>query len=201
MSVFTISYAPLLVKPPPLAELLPDLKRKTAKELAGSCPFCGGRDRFIVSRLSGRGFCRQCSWKGDSIQLLRDKDGLSFREAVRQLGCDLRSAPAVRRLRAEQRAIAHVKEQYRSWQSQKLDTLFEEFQDIDAQQEIALTAYRQMWRCPELYDQHERSFWTHALSRVYDRSEVLAQEIDFFTLSDYERERFAMWQQEVGREQ
>jgi hypothetical protein len=196
--MFSISRAHTYVKPPPLTALLPALKRKTKSEFAGPCWRCPdhGVDRFLVFS-NGRGWCRVCGWKGDSIQLLRDRDGLSFREALTQLGCDLLPGPAIRRARAAKRAIAHVKERYRAWQEEKINALFHEYRDLDADVGVALTAYRQMQRCPELYDDAERIFWTHALSRVYDRTESVTQAIDFFMLSDYERERFALWQQEV----
>ena len=66
---------------------LPGMKRKGAYEWAGPCPSCGGEDRFIW-RTDGRqrGFCRQCGWTGDSIQLLIDFAGLTFPEAHRVLG-------------------------------------------------------------------------------------------------------------------
>ncbi|MFC1886609.1 CHC2 zinc finger domain-containing protein, partial [Thermodesulfobacteriota bacterium] len=61
-----------------LAEDGHSLKRKTSKELAGSCPFCGGTDRFIVHPEKGKGgryWCRRCDKKGDAIQFLRDTKG------------------------------------------------------------------------------------------------------------------------------
>jgi DNA primase len=59
-------------------------------EWAGACPFCGGRDRFRVwpDPPDGRPryWCRQCGRKGDAIQYLRDKHGLSYAEAKERLG-------------------------------------------------------------------------------------------------------------------
>ena len=54
-------------------------------EYHGPCPFCGGRDRFIVQPARGeRGkwSCRQCSprWQDDIVYLMQ-RDGLRFREA------------------------------------------------------------------------------------------------------------------------
>ena len=59
-------------------------------EYAGPCPFCGdGKDRFRVwpNHPTGRGqyWCRQCERSGDAIQYLRDRDGLSFPEALQAL--------------------------------------------------------------------------------------------------------------------
>lgn len=60
------------------------LKRKTRGECAGPCPWCGGRDRFIVFTETDRYWCRQCAKKGDAIQYLRDFRGMTYRDA-----CDL----------------------------------------------------------------------------------------------------------------
>jgi len=57
-------------------------------ELAGPCPFCGGRDRFRVWPEKGRYWCRQCRAGGDAIQYLRDRQGMSYREACAALGCE-----------------------------------------------------------------------------------------------------------------
>jgi len=55
-------------------------------ELAGPCPFCGGKDRFRVWPDKGRYWCRQCGARGDEIQLLRDLHSLSFAEACEKAG-------------------------------------------------------------------------------------------------------------------
>ena len=44
---------------------LSQLTKKTANEVAGPCPLCGGRDRFYVH--DGRAFCRQCKPKGGDL--------------------------------------------------------------------------------------------------------------------------------------
>ena len=66
-------------------------KPKTAGELCGPCPWCGGKDRFTLftgqgTEGLGRYWCRQCGKGGDAIQFLRDLDGLSFLEAKAALG-------------------------------------------------------------------------------------------------------------------
>jgi len=67
------------------------LKRKTANEYAGPCPFCGGTDRFIVTSDKDLYWCRQCNKRGDSIQYLRDVKGMTYNEACLQLGRELTS--------------------------------------------------------------------------------------------------------------
>ena len=62
------------------------LKRKTANEYATRCPFCGGIDRLCVWPEENRYWCRQCEAKGDDIQLLRDLEGMSFKEAAEAVG-------------------------------------------------------------------------------------------------------------------
>lgn len=61
-------------------------------EYAGPCPFCGGEDRFRVWPNPPDGkphyWCRQCGHHGDAIDYLRDKHGLSYREACDRLGIE-----------------------------------------------------------------------------------------------------------------
>lgn len=45
---------------PPIVEIVPGLKRKTANEMAGPCPLCGGNDRFTVDTVRDAFFCRNC---------------------------------------------------------------------------------------------------------------------------------------------
>lgn len=56
-------------------------KFKSGFEYSSPCPWCGGKDRFLVWTDSQRYWCRQCGVKGDLIQFLRDFKGLSFIEA------------------------------------------------------------------------------------------------------------------------
>lgn len=62
-------------------------------EYAGPCPWCGGRDRFRVWPEIGRYWCRVCERKGDVIQYLRDRHGMSFQEACEALGRPLDPRP------------------------------------------------------------------------------------------------------------
>jgi DNA primase len=65
-------------------------KQKTHNEYAGPCPFCGGKDRFIVwtqpEQRNPRFWCRQCNKSGDAIDLLTKRDNLSFAEAIDRMG-------------------------------------------------------------------------------------------------------------------
>lgn len=59
-------------------------------EWAGPCPFCGtGDDRFRVwpDHPDGRGryWCRVCDRHGDAIDYLRERDHLSYQQAVEEL--------------------------------------------------------------------------------------------------------------------
>jgi DNA primase len=56
-------------------------------EYAGPCPWCGGHDRFRVWPAADTPgyWCRQCDRKGDAIQWLRDREGLTYREACERL--------------------------------------------------------------------------------------------------------------------
>ena len=63
-----------------------DMKKVTADEYAGPCPFCGGDDRFRVWPGTGKFWCRQCKKRGDEIQLIRDYKGFSYIEACQYIG-------------------------------------------------------------------------------------------------------------------
>lgn len=71
-------------------------------EWAGPCPWCGGRDRFRVwpkhpsGDVGGRFMCRACGRTGDAIQLLRDRDGLTYPEACQALQVDPRPSSNAR---------------------------------------------------------------------------------------------------------
>ena len=63
------------------------LKRKTEGEYSSPCPFCGGEDRYITWPKKNRAQCiRGCGWRGDDIQLLRDLDNMTFRQAAEATG-------------------------------------------------------------------------------------------------------------------
>lgn len=58
-------------------------------EWCGPCPWCGGKDRFRLwpaQGQAGKYWCRQCGRSGDAVQYLRERWGLSFREALAHLG-------------------------------------------------------------------------------------------------------------------
>jgi len=65
-------------------------------EWAGSCPFCGGRDRFRVwpdhpsGAVGGRFMCRACGRQGDGITFLRET-GMSYAEACTALRVEPRA--------------------------------------------------------------------------------------------------------------
>ncbi len=82
-----------------LLSLVGNMKRATRDEHHGPCFKCGGRDRFIVFN-NGTAWCRQCQWKGDAIQLLRDRDGLSFKDAAAAIGKDIEPRQQTKSTRA-----------------------------------------------------------------------------------------------------
>jgi len=74
-----------------LAQRIGGLKEKTDGEYAGSCPQCGGQDRFLVwpsDGDSGGFWCRQCGFSGDGIDYLQEVQGMSFQEACRAADCE-----------------------------------------------------------------------------------------------------------------
>lgn len=62
------------------------VKKKTATEYCSPCPFCGGDDRFCIWPEKDKGWCRQCNWSGDYIQLLIEKEHMEFKEAAEKAG-------------------------------------------------------------------------------------------------------------------
>ncbi len=64
---------------PPISEIVPGLRQKTANELAGPCPWCGGDDRFVVFKDSDRFLCRGCKPEGgDVIDFYRQSEDLDI---------------------------------------------------------------------------------------------------------------------------
>lgn len=76
-----------------LLSLLGNMKRFGPDEWHGPCFKCGGNHRFIVFG-NGSAWCRQCQWRGDAIQLLRDRDGLTFIDAAAKVGRDVQQPQA-----------------------------------------------------------------------------------------------------------
>lgn len=65
--------------------------------LIGPCPFCGeGTDRFHVYPDGQRFWCRRCGERGDLVQYVMKRRGLSFVDAVQHLlGGDVGELPTV----------------------------------------------------------------------------------------------------------
>lgn len=62
--------------------------RTKGGEYAGSCPICGGNDRFRVWPETKGFMCRGCGKKGDVITYLKEARGMSFKEAAEFIGVD-----------------------------------------------------------------------------------------------------------------
>lgn len=58
---------------------------RTAGELVGPCPGCGGTDRFSINPRKGVIFCRGCDAKGDQVALVQLALGMDFRAALEWL--------------------------------------------------------------------------------------------------------------------
>jgi len=79
-----------------IIDVLEELKifprKKSAKEYCSPCPYCNdGTDRFTIWPDQGKGgqfWCRVCEKKGDAIKLLRDLQGLTYRQACVKLRVD-----------------------------------------------------------------------------------------------------------------
>ena len=77
------------------------------------CPFCGGKDRFVVQPNrsgGGRWWCRKCERSGDAINYIIERDGIGFKDAVKQLGLSLSGhSPKIRANRDRPRTESHSK--------------------------------------------------------------------------------------------
>lgn len=83
------------------------LRKVAAREYAGACPRCGGKDRLHVNTDRGW-FCRRCQgaerWN-DAIEWVRFTTGASFIEAITRLGGKADITPAeMERMCAEREA-------------------------------------------------------------------------------------------------
>lgn len=69
-----------------------ELKRVNEKWYCGPCPFCGGRDRFVLKHMQDgwRWYCRGCGdgKYQDAIAYVMRRDKVGFLEACRRLGAE-----------------------------------------------------------------------------------------------------------------
>lgn len=94
-------------------------------EWCSPCPICGGDDRFRcwpsqdggeaaqAHGLSGSWWCRQCEKGGDLISLVQFVDGLSFRDACKELQIELKST--AKRLRPLRQPSQEKNWQAKQW--------------------------------------------------------------------------------------
>ena len=65
-------------------------------EYHGPCPFCGGKDRFIVQPNDGNGghwWCRQCEKHGDAIAFIMEYMQCDFKTACERMQINLADLP------------------------------------------------------------------------------------------------------------
>jgi putative DNA primase/helicase len=75
------------------------LKRLGGPEFAGSCPTCGGHDRFSVNTRKKVWHCRGCGRGGDVVDLIQHVERVTFIKAVETLAGEERTAPKAPRNR------------------------------------------------------------------------------------------------------
>jgi hypothetical protein len=190
-----------------ILDLVLDLKHtgtsRRGPEYHGPCPFCGGTDRFTVwpeQGETGRYWCRQCNWKGDAIQLLRDRDGLSFMEAKRSLGLstDLLPRRAIAQQKARSAALAATRDSYKQWAQRTLTTLTDENRELLSEQEVAEIAVEQIQRRPDLYlDRDEAMDWIGKLYAIQERIAELEKYLDLLTYDKNALDCVRWWKQEM----
>lgn len=109
-----------------LLDIVGPLKKVGANEHHGACPWCGGKDRFVVwpdqsfqpsiQAPIGRYFCRQCGRTGDGIDFLRQHVGLSFPDACGRFGIRTNQYEAEWRAASNHQAeVSEESYQFRSW--------------------------------------------------------------------------------------
>jgi hypothetical protein len=143
---------------------------------------------------NGRGWCRQCGWKGDSIAYLRDKFGLSYHQACQQL--QLPQHASARRCDS---ALDNARVAYQRWKIQQVITLTDDYRATLAWLECCEIAYRAVCRSPALYSEAEQQFWEHELASVYDLHAQLETQLAMLSESDRAPERIA-WFREAEQE-
>ena len=78
--------------------------KKAGSEYHTACPFCGGKDRFVLFQGDNRAWCRRCNWSGDEIKFIMETERVGYRDACDKLGIDPR--PATPRAAAPRRALS-----------------------------------------------------------------------------------------------
>ncbi len=173
--------------------------KRTANKDGGeyhcSCLKCGGVDRFMFWAQAGNFFCRQCSWRGDLITILREIDGLSFPDAAKLAGKDLPESDRDRlaRERAVKEALLAT---YWLWYHRTLVEQCDLYRDCSAELEVAEIAYRATERVPELYSEEERAYWSQLLADLYDLLPVVETNCDILAYERHRHERLAWWERE-----
>jgi len=128
-------------------------------EYAGPCPWCGGDDRFRAWPETGRYWCRQCNRKGDTVDLIRELQGVTFADAVDRLAGGL--IQTIDREQIEHQETDHTKWQTRAsefveYASNQLDPNGTEYLASRGIGSITTWALGLGWNPKALHDQGER---------------------------------------------
>lgn len=186
----------MLVHPSPFVNYLDKVKYSSQKEAHAPCPFCGGEDRFIVFSDTNRAWCRQCNWKGDLIQLLRDREGISYREACRRLGREPHLRIVPRQGDPHQEAIRTARGVFEQWTDDTARRLHEQRRVLEEQRQVCEFAYGLIHRNRRLFTKEEFDWWARKLATVYDRLAAICTHLDLLVDNDEIRNRFDWWRVE-----
>lgn len=174
------------------------IKKTSARdggEYHSSCLKCGGEDRFMFWPAAGNFYCRQCEWAGDSITILREIDGLSFRDAAVLVGKELPITDKERHAR-ERVVKERLLEKYFLWSHRKMVESCDCFRELTTEQEIAEIGYRATVRQPDLYTDEEKEYWEIRVAAVYHALPQVEQDCDLLTYDRHVRDRFRWWEEE-----
>ena len=170
-------------------------------EFSGPCPGCGGEDRFHVWPETGRYWCRGCGRKGDTIQFLRDFQGLSFRDACRVIGREIlpTGSPAYLKRKRHMHALAAAKEAFERWCHKKFIEYTDRHRELLADQETCAIALRLIRKRPDFLTDEEQDYWENRMGEVCNELASLEWQCDLFTFDKYERERLEMWKGDTNK--
>lgn len=178
--------------------------RRTARTEGGEyhCPClkCGGVDRFMFWPTAGNFYCRHCGWRGDAITILRDIDGLSFREAAARVGKPIAETDRERatRERVVKDALLLA---YSRWGASQLAFWSDASRELAAEIETAEIGYRATTTHANLYTHAEITYWESRLAALYDTLPQVEHRCDLLTYSQYARERWEWWRSEHERQE
>ncbi len=157
------------------------------RRATGLCPFHADQHPSFSADLERCiWFCHACN-HGGGVKRFAELIGEPW-------GNNIRCASGA--ARAHHLALAAARQEYKAWARRRLIELTDQYRLLSDELEIAIIAYRAINRRPDVYSNEEKSFWTHRLTSIYDRSAVLEHDLDILTFQKLESVRLVWWEEE-----